>query len=259
MVASPSSPLIAPGRRTRSLWVPILASILMGMTHGCGGGGPERPAAAASRPGREAAAAPDSFRFRVTTGSALFGCEAAEAATDGVAAVTGGVTVARGGTLSLETCPPTADCSTPRPVSVDVDAAGFPGFERLVPLNGFVRVSFEVRHGEPCRQRMLIEGLASWEGEPNPAGEGDVFHFAGTDGFAEPVPGAPFSCRLCPGGVQGAIRLRGGGSPELLVPSGTVREWRRSPSHRWRVRSLRAGACGRPEGWAYWVAGSLRS
>lgn len=246
---------IALGGWLDSFRVAILASVLLGMTHGCGGG-PERTAASVARPSAKAGGPPASLRFRVATMSTVYGCDSTDAATDGVATVNGEVTAALAGTLTLETCPPTADCSTPRPVTIDVSAAGFEGFETLLPLNGFVRVRFEVRHGETCRQRMLIKGLASWEGEPNPAGEGDVFHFAGSDGFAQPVAGAPFVCRLCPGGMNGTLRLDSGESPELLLPLGTTREWRRSPSDRWRVRSLRAGACRQPEGWAYWVAGT---
>lgn len=192
------------------------------------------------------------FGFTARTPKGLYDC-GADSTLQGQETILASVLSAAADSFALDACPPTADCLRPILSTYAVRAAGFAGFSRMLPKDGFVRVRLEVRRsGTTCSQRLMIESMRQWLGAPNPAGSGDGLYFAGSTGFDRAWAEGPFALEVCPSGAAGVIAFTAPQRRRLLAqPTGTSR-WNGNPP--WLLRNLGAHQCGRQTRWSYWVA-----
>jgi hypothetical protein len=154
--------------------------------------------------------------------------------------------VARAGhdSLVVDSRSPLADGSA-LPNAFTVAAPGFPGFDRYLAPGAFVRIDLEVRRASGCAERILIQSLDVWDGQPSPSRR-SVF-FAGNDGLWEPFPEAPFELTRSPVDCAriAAVARSAGADAKLL-----------------EVHTLSAPPSGRPcrdGAWSYWIASGIAS
>jgi hypothetical protein len=151
--------------------------------------------------------------------------------------------VARAGhdSLVVDSRSPLADGSA-LPNAFTVVAPGFPGFDRYLAPGAFVRIDLEVRRQGGCAERILIQSLDAWDGQPSPSRR-SVF-FAGNDGLWEPFPQAPFQLTRSP------------------VDCARIAAVARSDGRTLEVHTLSAPPSGRPcrdGAWSYWIASGIAS
>jgi hypothetical protein len=185
----------------------------------------------------------------------------------------GQVVESTGNSLTIDSCPPNADCM-PMRSTFTFDA---PDLYLWIPVGAFVSVALDVEMPWGCEQRVLISSLPSWGGVPNPVWSPSTL-FAASDGVAEPLPGAPFAmekiglgCINDPGGGCGgdppddyALRFHSTqvpGDPGTVVGMGQVGYWTfTSPAvpESYAIKNLRSystGYCDDYWNWSWWVTG----
>jgi len=153
----------------------------------------------------------------------------------------GAVARAAHDSLVVDSRSPLADGSA-LPNAVTVVAPGFPGFDRYLAPGAFVRVDLEVRRQGGCAERILIQSLDAWDGQPSPSRR--RFLFAGNDGLWEPFPQAPFQLTRSPADCS-----------QIAAAA-------RSDGESLEVHTLSAPPRGRPRrdgAWSYWIASGIAS
>jgi hypothetical protein len=227
---------------------------------GCRGPAREAPALrAGAAPSRASAPAPDgpnqALEFSAASAADTFGCGRPGGSTPaGGISVTGAVTAVGRDELRADACPPTADCSAPRAWRFTLRAPGLSALDEYLVKGAFVRVAFEVHGGPACRQRVLIEAVPRWEGEPDPAGGESALFLAAADGFVAAPSGAPFTVRACaPGAPAASLEVAAAGR-RVAAARGHSVSWTPASGERWSAGTVRAGGCDDPPGWAWWVA-----
>ncbi len=191
----------------------------------------------------------------------------------GFAQLQGQVVEMNGNALTIDSCPPNADCIQMRS-TFTFDA---PGLYLWIPTGAFVDVSLQVDQPWGCEQRILIADLPSWGGLPNPVPTGATVHLAAADGIADTLPGAPFTIQKLPlgcvndpsGGCGGdppddyALHFASTttpGDPGITVGMGQYATWSvpsaSGVNEYWAVRNLRSyssGYCDDYFNWSWWL------
>ena len=192
----------------------------------------------------------------------VFGCNAGK--DKGNVQLEGQIVQVTGDGFMLDSCPPNADCI---PM---LSRFSMPGSYPFLPMGSYVTVYFEVQQPWGCYQRILINSLPVWGGEPNPNGGGKDMIFAAADGTIETFPASPFSIDKFGLNCMPGEPSCGGITPDdyvlkftelatgnhVEVPMGETASWTwtsQQPGY-WGVQNLRSyesGYCDDSWNWAY--------
>jgi hypothetical protein len=167
------------------------------------------------------------------------------------------------GTIVFNQCSPATDCGVIAG-RLGVDA---PGFFTSIPIGTFIQVRFEL---EPawlgCIHRVSVTNLPSWDGYTNPTATDQRIWLAGSEGYQDAMPDAPFSIQALPLGCEYAYEgcavhedyqwhFTSPTDPEgVVVPMGSSVGWSSGPGYLVRnLRSFSSGYCDDYWNWAYWI------
>jgi hypothetical protein len=212
-------------------------------------------------------AAPECGRTNDRFDMALYGFDASEwgcslgvKTATGTYVATGMVVFSDVATITVDSCPPSADCSFSY-TTIDVAADGL---TNLVPIGALVRVEAKVQGAPGCEHYLTIENLAAWEGMVSAvagdhiwlaAGDGGL---AGTASFPFDIAAEPLGCY--PGEPAEDHLLRWSSSwsssgSELVLAMGEEGDWHTGGTT-YRARNLRAfenGSPGEAANWGWWL------
>jgi hypothetical protein len=96
--------------------------------------------------------------------------------------------------ITLDTCPPNADC-TGNFYKLVVKS---PGFALYVLQGAYVQIDVDVQHPWGCTSAILMRNLPVWGGLQSSLGSVPYMLFEGADGAAETLDGSPFTLTTTP-------------------------------------------------------------
>jgi hypothetical protein len=181
--------------------------------------------------------------------------------------VSGSVMSSDNNVLTLDTCPPNADCMSNMATTVEVQAAGL-GF--WAPPGAFVHLHYVLTpQWGGCTAQIAVQNLPSWGGVPNPIYGDDHFYFAGSEGTTEPVPELALAVDTLALGCTNEVGC-GGVAPDMYALSftsltsqqpgpvvgmgDTASFWTGTQLLEVRnLRSFQTGACDAYWNWAWWA------
>ena len=174
--------------------------------------------------------------------------------------------------FTIDSCAPNMDCAAPM-ISEFYYYAN--GLQTYVPVGSFVRVSLSIEMPWGCEQRIVVRNMPSWEGVPNPVGQGQELYLAAADGTLEELPEAPFTIDAIGLGCYPnapscgepaddfVLEFRSNEDPgaiPLALLMGQQTDWHLAmpgSSQHMSVRNLRSyvsGVCDDYWNWSYWIA-----
>lgn len=185
---------------------------------------------------------------------------------------TAAVTNVAASLITLDSCPPNADC-IPFVEKITVEAPYFTP-QNYVPKGAFVRVRAHFHRPWGCSAAVEIRSVSSWGGVPNPAGPGGVLYLAAGDGTTFTESDAPFAIKpIALGCANGEVGCGGlppddyllrfepaGGGASLDVKMASLRNLTDANGRRYDIRNLRSfqtGFCDDYWNWA-WLAGAIK-
>jgi hypothetical protein len=174
--------------------------------------------------------------------------------------------------LSLDSCPPNADC-LPHLSKLSVSAAGLD--LGATPKGNFVRVeiqSYLFMGG--CGHKVLVTNLPSWAGAPNPVEQGERLWLMAADGAMGPFDDSPLTMEAVPLGCYPDEPPGCGDHDDYLwrfrsasSPADPATDLAMGQTYGWyftngpgsqkvlgrNLRSFAVGYCDGPVEFAYWV------
>lgn len=209
----------------------------------------------------------DGVTYKLTpTGGTSLDCYSVPPGGSQKAHIEGVVTASGPTTLTIDTCPPNADCDIASVYEFSIQS---PGFAMNVVPGTFIQIDVQIDFPWGCSNTIMARNLPTWEGLPSPGGGIPSLLFEASDGASQALDGSPFTLSTTalgchpdsePGcGQEDEYRFDLHGVADTSAYQGEtkyfdVQEAGGITTLQFRnLRSFETGWCDDYWNWAYWV------
>jgi hypothetical protein len=208
----------------------------------------------------------DGFQYTLTsTDGTSIDCSAAQPGINQKAHIEGVVTAAGPTELTIDTCPPNADCIGAF-YQLSIQS---PGFAMNVAPGTFIQIDVQIDFPWGCSNTIMARNLPTWGGVPSPGGNVPWLIFEASDGANQALDGSPFALSTLalgchpnaePGcGLEDEYRFDIHGVSDTSAYQGETIYFDANEGGQVRplqfrnLRSFETGWCDDYWNWAYWV------
>jgi hypothetical protein len=208
----------------------------------------------------------DGFHYTLTpTGGKSLDCSSAEPGGSQKAHIEGVVTAAGPTDLTIDTCPPNADCNG----GIYQLSIQSPGFAMSVAAGTFIQIDVQIDFPWGCSNIIMARNLPKWGGLSSPGGDVPWLIFEASEGANQVLEGSPFSLTTLalgchpnaePGcGLEDEYRFDIHGISNTSAYQGETTIFDANEGGQVRplqfrnLRSFETGWCDDYWNWAYWV------
>lgn len=213
----------------------------------------------------------DGFHFKLAPqGGPSIGCDSAQPGGNQTVHIEGVVIAANPNDLTIDTCPPNADCDAS---SVYTLATSSPGFSINVAVGTFIQIDVQIDFPWGCSNTIMARNLPVWSGLQSPGGNVPWLIFEASDGAHQMLDGSPFTLGTtalgCHPGAEPGCGLEDEYRFDIYAVGNTsvyqgetklfdVNEGGQVRTLQFRnLRSFETGWCDDYWNWGYWVVPAM--